>query len=105
MCVMSVSLLTNTTDSSRSVREERSSPSAAARLLFDWHGEFHYKLVLIIECHPDNIDIAKYLFCRITPEQHRTTLLQDNRLQRKPPRATLVFLLLDDHYGKLLLQT
>ena len=48
MCVMSVSLLTNTTHSSGSVREERSSPSADARLLFDWHGEFHYKLVLII---------------------------------------------------------
>ena len=54
MCVMSVSLLTNMTHSSGSVREERSSPSADARLLFDWHGEFHYKLVLIIECHHAN---------------------------------------------------
>ena len=54
MCVMSVSILTNTTHSSGSVREERSSPSADARLLFDWHGEFHYKLVLIIECHHAN---------------------------------------------------
>ena len=54
MCVMSVSLLTNTTHSSWSVREERSSPSADAHLLFDWHGEFHYKLVLIIECHHAN---------------------------------------------------
>lgn len=54
MCVMSVSLLTNTTHSSGSVREERSSPSADARLLFDWHGEFHYRLVLIIECHHAN---------------------------------------------------
>ena len=61
MCVMSVSLLTNTTHSSGSVREERSSPSADDRLLFDWHGEFHYKLVLIIECHRANSDIAKYL--------------------------------------------
>ena len=54
MCVMSVSLLINTTHSSRSVREERSSPSTDPRLLFDWHGEFHYKVVLIIECHHVN---------------------------------------------------